>query len=62
MSTPTMAEVTISRAYRIHVEGRLIGFVYKQYGAWLNSRSTEIFPGRQPAIEALLSQHDAAGQ
>jgi len=30
MSTPTMAEITMSRVYRIHVEGRLIGFVWKQ--------------------------------
>jgi hypothetical protein len=60
MSAPTLAEITISRAYRIHVDGKLIGFVWKQYGAWLNSRSTEIFAGRQIAIEAMLNQEDEA--
>ena len=55
MSAATIAEITISRAYRIHVDGKLIGFVWKQYGdAWMHNRSPEIFPGRHPAIVALL--------
>jgi hypothetical protein len=59
MPTATMAEITISRAYRIHVEGRLIGFVWRHYGdAWMHNRSTEVFPGRHPAVVALLNYDD----
>ena len=62
MSRAAVAGVTISRAYRIHTDGKLIGFVWKEpNGAWLNDRSTKRFFARREAIEALKRSTDKIG-
>jgi hypothetical protein len=50
-----LAGITMSRAYRIHADGRLIGFVWREGGMWFNSRSSERFRGRHTAAVALVN-------
>ena len=64
MSRAAVAGVTISHAYRIHAEGNLLGFVWKDWennNAWLHSRSPERFVTRREAIEALKALQNGNG-
>jgi hypothetical protein len=58
MSEAPTIRYTTSRAYRIHIDGKLIGFAWKQYGAWLNSQSTDVFPTLAAATKAMLETQE----
>ena len=56
MSRAAVEGVTISDAYRIHADGKLLGFVWKDWAhnnAWVNSRTSERSVTRREAIEVL---------
>jgi hypothetical protein len=49
-----VAGVTISRAYRVHADGELIGFVWKEdENVWRNDRRADRYLRRSEAVESL---------
>jgi hypothetical protein len=49
-----VAGVTISRAYRVHADGELIGFVWKEdENVWRNDRRADRYLTRSEAVESL---------